>query len=336
MPKPKVFITAYGDNRREMFTERMLDRLREFAEPVLNDLDRPLTADEAKERIADCDAILTTWGTPKFTTREVKAAPRLRVIAHAAGSLRSVVDPEVLDLGVTVTHAAAGIAPMVGEMALALTLACLRRLTQHDRVMKRDPHLGEERRPDANMTLLGARVGLVGFGWTAREYVRLLEPFGCDVCACDPFASAEAAAEHGVRLVSLEEALRHSRVVSLHAAKLEFTHHMIGREELAMLPDGAVLINTARGSLIDEEALIAELRTGRIWAGLDVTESEPPGEDSPLRSLPNVILTPHVAGPTTEGRWLLVDAMIEELRRVFVEGKEPLFKVTKDKFEYMA
>jgi len=283
MPRPKVFITAHGDNLKEMFPERLLARLREFAEPKLNDLGRKLTADEARERIADCDAILTTWGTPQFTPREVKAAPKLRIIAHAAGSLRSVITPEVLDLGITVTHAAAGIAPMVGEMALALTLACLRRLTQHDRVMKRDRHFGEEQRPPENMTLFGARVGLVGFGWTAKEFAKLLQPFRCEVVAYDPFARPEAAAEYGVRLASLEETLRGSRVVSLHAAKLESTRHLIGREQLAMLQDGAVLINTARGSLIDEEALIAELKTGRIWAGLDVTEPEPPTEESPLR-----------------------------------------------------
>ena len=336
MAKPRVFIAADPENMAQIFPEHVLEKLREFADPKLNDLGRRLTADEVAERLADCDALLTTWGAPRLTPRELKAAPRLKIIAHAAGSLRPLIAPEVLDLGVTVTHAAAVIAPMVGEMALALALACLRRLTQHDRVMKADRTFGEEQRPAVNHSLLGAKVGVVGLGKTAVEFVKLLKPFECEIRAYDPFARPELAAEWGVRLAGLEEVLRHSRVVALHAANLESTRHIIGREQLAMLPDGAVLVNTARGRLIDEEALVAELRTGRIWAGLDVTDPEPPAPDSPLRRLPNVILTPHIAGPVTGRRWRLGDAMVEELRRFFVEGKEPRFKVTKEQFAYMA
>lgn len=336
MAKPRVFLTADSEKMAQMFPEQVMERLRAFAEPSLNELGRNLTADEAMERITDCDAILTTWGTPRFTPREVKAAPNLRIIAHAAGSLRPVITPEVFDLGITVTHAASTIAVMVGEMALAMTLACLRRLTRHDRVMKRDPHFADEQRPTDEDSLFGAKVGLVGLGWTAREFVRLLKPFGCEIRAYDPFAKPEAADELGVQLAGLDEVFRDARVVSLHAAKLESTNRMIGREQLALLPDGAVLVNTARGSLIDEEALVAELKSGRIWAGLDVTDPEPPAADSPLRRLPNVILTPHAAGPTRGRRWVLVAEMIEELRLFFVEGKAPRFAVSKEQFGYMA
>ena len=142
----------------------------------------------------------------------------------------------------------------------------------------------------------GTQVGIIGASAIGRRVIELLAPFDLTVALSDPTVGVDEAASLGVTLMSLDDLMRTSRVVSLHAPLLDSTVGMIGAAELAALPDGATFINTARGALVDESALVRELRSGRIDAVLDVTWPEPPVADSPLWTLPNVVLTPHVAG----------------------------------------
>jgi phosphoglycerate dehydrogenase-like enzyme len=158
--------------------------------------------------------------------------------------------------------------------------------------------------------------------------IDLLAPYDVNILLYDPFVSFEEAAELGVTKLELDRLFERADVVSLHAPANAKTHHMLNAERLARMKDDALLINTARGSLIDEQALIQELSKGRFFAFLDVTDPEPPALDSPLRTLPNVVITPHIAG-CIEDCNQLGELAVEELRRFFA-GEPPIYQIPRD------
>ena len=334
MPKPKVAVVMNADMYGQLMSAPVSQALEAFAEPRRQPQEGNLPQSELAGAIADCDAALTTWGSPQFTGEILDRAPRLRIIAHAAGSIRPIAAREAFERGIVVTSAAPIIAYYVAEHCLGLAIMLLRNIANHDRAMRAERTWGSAAHKPAD-SLFDVRVGLVGLGQVGRWLARLLKPFGCEVWACDPHVNPAAAAELGVRLVGLDELLPWCRVVSLHAANLPENRHMIGARELALLPDGACLINTARGGLVDHDALIVELKQNRIKAALDVTDPEPLPAESPLRDLPNTVLTPHVAGPTSAGRWHMAQAMVEELRRFFA-GEPLLYEVTKERLATIA
>jgi len=334
MPKPRIAIIMNADMYGQLMTPQVARALEAFAAPARQPSDDNLPPERLADFVAGCDGALTTWGSPQFGAATLERAPGLRIIAHAAGSIRPIVAPEVFDRGVVVSSAAPIIAYFVAEHCLGLAIMLLRNTAHHDRAMRAERTWGSPAHKPAD-SLFDVRVGLVGFGHVGRWFARLLRPFGCEVWACDPYVEPSAAAGLGVKLVALDELLSACRVVSLHAANLPQNRHMIGARELALLPDGACLINTARGGLLDHAALIAELKTGRIRAALDVTDPEPLPAESELRDLPNTVLTPHVAGPTSAGRWHMAEAMVEDLRRFF--AGEPLrYQVTRERLASMA
>jgi phosphoglycerate dehydrogenase-like enzyme len=161
----------------------------------------------------------------------------------------------------------------------------------------------------------GKTVGIVGASHVGRFLMRLLAPFDLRRLVCDPYLPVSTARELGAELCPLEELLRRSDVVTLHAPAVPSTRHMIGKAELAAMRDGSLLINTARGAVVDHDALLTELRSGRLRAILDVTEPEPLPNGSPLFDLPNVILTPHVAGSLGVEIHRLTDLVLAEIER---------------------
>ena len=342
MPKHKVAVLFNAEMRAQLYVPQVAQALESFAEPVFQQEQGNLPSERLAETVGECEAVLTTWGSPGLAAEALDRTPRLRIIAHAAGSIRGIAPPEVFARGIVVTHAAPIIAYYVAESCLGLSIILLRNFVHHDRAMRAQRTLRQAQgrlwgSPDHRRgdSLFDVRVGLVGLGSVARWFARLLRPFGCEVWAHDPYVAPALAAELGVKLVALDELLRGCQVVSVHAANLPHNRHMLGARELALLPDGCCFINTARGALVDHDALIAELRTGRIQAALDVTDPEPLPADSELRDLPNTVLTPHIAGPTTAGRWHMAEAMVEELRRFF--AGEPLrYEVTEDRLASMA
>jgi phosphoglycerate dehydrogenase-like enzyme len=219
------------------------------------------------------------------------------------------------------------IAESVAEFVIAQTLSILREPHRHDAGMKagegwldlRQRYLGR---------LLGAQtVGLVGAGYVGRLVIGLFRAFGCRLLVSDPYLTAEKAAELGVERASLDEVLSGSDIVSLHAPALPETRHMIGAAQLAQLRDGCLFINTARPALVDEAALLAALRTGRFTAALDVFDQEPLPADSPFRSLPNVVLSPHAAGHSEDSHKRQGTTTVDEIRR-FLAGEPLRHRVT--------
>jgi len=168
-----------------------------------------------------------------------------------------------------------------------------------------------------NEGLLDQTIGLVGFGMVAKYLVGMLKPFRVKIKVYDPYVTDDVFALYGVEKASLLEVMTEAKIISVHAAKAPSTYHIIHKEVIKKIPDGTLFVNTSRGSIIDEAALAEELTTGRFKAVLDVFEEEPLPIDSKLRGLSNVILIPHMAGPTVDRRPFITLALIEDIKNFF-------------------
>jgi phosphoglycerate dehydrogenase-like enzyme len=278
-------------------------------------------------RLAEVEVLITSWGCPPLDGPVLAGAPRLRAVLHAAGSVRAHVRQEVFDRGILVTTAADANAIPVARYTLAAILWAVKKVPFLAADARR--HRDDWSYRDAHGELSGAgrTIVLVGFSRVGRRVARLLPLVGAGrVLVVDPFADPVAVAAAGAELVTLAEALPRADVLSLHAPDLPSTRHMIGAAELAALPPGATLINTARGALVDHAALEAACATG-LHAVLDVTDPEPLPRDSVLYELPNVTITPHVAGALGEETRLLTASALAELER-YAAGLPPLDPVT--------
>lgn len=240
------------------------------------------------------------------------AGPNLKVIARAGVGLDNIDIAAADELGIAVVAGLGANAVSVGEMAIGLALSLMRNIVRGDV----DTRGGQWRR-DAGRELSGSTWGLVGCGATGLATAKLLRGFECKILGFDPVIDAgdERLAALNINLVSLEEVLGSSDVVSLHAPAVAATHHMINARSLSLMKPTALLINVARGELVDEAALISALESGQIaGAGLDVRSSEPP-ELGKLETLPNVVLAPHVAGITNESQRRITDILAADIAR---------------------
>lgn len=327
----------------EQFGPTELELLHQVADvpepPHLTELDSA----QARARIADAEFIVSSWGCPTLDAGRLAAAPRLKAVFHAAGTVRGIVSDALWDRGVRVTSAAEENAVPVAEFTLAAIIfagkkvpflaAQARQLTAEARGGRRG-WFGQRDKWGA-MSNLGQTVGVIGHSKIGRLVVERLRAFEMTVLVSDPFATEAEVAAAGATLVGLDELLVRSDIVSVHAPELPSTYRMLGAEQLALMKDHATLINTARGSLVHTDALAAECGSGRLNAMLDVTDPEPLSVDSPLLDLPNVMVTPHVAGSLgTETRRMSRRAL-EELRR-YAEGLAPEREVTRVDLAVMA
>ncbi|UCC69085.1 MAG: hydroxyacid dehydrogenase [Armatimonadota bacterium] len=338
MAKPSVLVVPGGKLQEQLFTARVRKGLAEVAVPVYNEPEEPLSSEELAGLVQGYEAIITGWGSPQLTLEVLDAATELRIVAHAAGSARFLL-PEPAEgffqRGLRMTSATPTMSRYVAEHTLCLTIACLRRISRfREEIKQSDLWWGtySELDPDS---LIEQRVGMVGLGSIAWAFVRLLKPFQCEVWAYSRHADLDRAAREKVKLVGLEELLTNCPVICLFAAVRPDTVNMISRERLKLIADGSVIVNTARGALVDEEALIEELRAGRLWAGLDVTDPEPPALGSPLRDLPNALLTPHVGGPVPSRYWEMAMFVVQELGRFF-RGEPLEAEITEERLRGMA
>ncbi len=298
--RPTVAILLTPQMRKQLIPPDAEARLADAATVVAPGPDE--LAPEALDRlVGGASAAITGWGTPTLDAALLSAHPDLRLVAHAAGSVRRLVPLEEIETGrIEVTHAAIHIGEAVAEFVMAQIFTWLRQPLALDEGMRqREPWLALRSRLLGR--LLGDQaVGLVGAGYIGRMLIRQFQAFDARVSVYDPYMRPEQAEQLGIALVDLDTLLAESDIVSLHVPSLPETRHMIGAAELARIKDGALLINTARGAIVDEAALIAELGKKRFTAALDVYETEPLPDDSPLRDLGNAIVSPHAAGHTHE------------------------------------
>lgn len=280
--------------------------------------------DEALEACRTAVAVMTDYFVCDAT--RIATFERCRVICQYGAGLNQVDVAAATAAGIYVTHTPDYCSEELGDHAMALILASMRRIVRFDRNIRAgrwDYNDGMPMRRLAACTL-----GLVGFGRAARAVAVRARGFGMTVIAHDPLVADDAFAAAGVRRAGeLAEVLSGADVVSVHVPLVQSTQHLIGAEELALLRDGAFIVNTSRGGVIDQRALAAELATGRLGgAGLDVLEQEPPVADDPLLSLEDAVLTPHTAFLSVESLDLLQNRAGAEVARVLT-GDVPVYGV---------
>lgn len=318
--------------RNSIFKQEDIDALSQIGNIVFNMDEQGPDADKVKELIRDANIAITSWGCPRLDRDILQQAPGLELIVHAAGSVKGIVSDEVWRRKIRVSSCAYPLGIGVAETALGFTITALKNmwdLARNTREGKWDE--GREKVRE----VYGVTIGVIGAGRAGRHYIKLMKNFDVDILLYDPTVDEQQAQEMGVQKVELEELLKRSDVVSIHAPSIPETYHMINRETLMLMKDDAIIINTARGSLIDEEALVEELRKGRLFACIDVTDPEPPDKGHPFRSLPNVILTPHIAGAVNNGLYRIGKYAVEEIL-AYVKGEKMDGEVFENKLSILA
>jgi len=273
--------------------------------------------------VTDADALIVQYAP--CTAEVISAMARAKVIVRYGIAVDNIDLAAAHDRGIIVCHVPSYCLDEVSNHALALILALHRRLFAADRLLRENRHHLEALRPIPRLS--EAAAGLLGFGNIARRLADKSKPLFAEVMSCDPMVDTQEMASRGVRKVELTELFENSDFISVHIPSVPATRHLVDMRLLSIMKPSAFLINTSRGAVVDESALIEALQNGRIaGAGLDVFESEPLPEDSPLRSLDNVILTGHVAWYSEGAIEELKETAAREVLRV-LKGEPPLFEI---------
>lgn len=303
----------------QLFPEHITELERAGCAVVPNPIGRALNENELLRALDGVDAIIT--GTDELTARVIESASQLKTIVKHGVGLETIDLAAARARGIVVSFTPGTIHDSVADLTMALLLALARKIVP----AHLSTRLGSWK-PFFGMELRDATLGLVGLGRIGQAVCVRARAFGMGVLACDPYPNEGFAAEHDVTFVSLAELLKASDVVSLHAAAEQVPGALIGHDELRLMKPGALLINTARGQLVDEAALAAALRDNRLGgAGIDAFVNEPP-VGSPLLGLDNVVLTPHLGGRTQGGQRRMGEMAIENCLRA-LRGEMPLYAV---------
>ena len=292
--------------------------------------------ERARRLLSEAEILITGWGAPYVGREVLTLAPKLKLVVHAAGTVKGIVDACIFDAGIAVSHAAEANAVPVAEFTLAAIIFAGKHVFRFRDLYVADRHR-DRTHPMQHEAIGNYRraVGIIGASRIGRRVIELLKPFDYQVLLFDPTVDAEQAGALGTEKVELDDLMRRSDIVSVHAPSLPSTRHMIDASKLALMKDGATLINTARGALIDEDALLAILKTGRIDAVIDVTDPEIPGPESAFYDLSNVFLTPHIAGAVGLERSRLGEMAADEAER-FIKGEPMLYGLTLEGLENTA
>ena len=326
MSKPKLLYVAPEEHTQKIFTPDVFARLQAQFDVTLNETGVHYTSEQVAERIAGFDGLVTGTGSSPITERVMQNADRLRIIAHSAGSVKGrvgqIIEKYILPRQICVFSANLGIALNVAEAAIGMMIMTSRLwmdFIAHTRAGRWDRYELDWNR----QCLRGSIVGMVSASKVGREVIKLLKPFDVTILVYDPYFSDWEAGNLGVEKVELNDLFARSDFVTLHAPSIPETNKMVGAEQLKLLRDGATLVNTSRGSVIDHDALLAEARTGRLLVLLDVATPEPLPADSPFRQLPNVLITPHVASGGHYGWFKVGELTLAALEDFFAD--KPVF-----------
>lgn len=322
-----ILVTLPENIRRTFIPQDVARKIEQMGNVIWNNKGENYTEEELRERIKDIDICITGWGIPKFTARVLENANRLRLVAHTAGTVANFVSDELYAKGVRVVSANKIFAESVAEAVIGYLLAALRDIPYYVNMMKSGGWKAED---FYNRGLLDQTVGLVGFGEIPRYLVSMLKPFRVKIKAFDKFVDAEEMAKYGVEKVDIEDIFAGCPIISIHLPATKETYHMIDRQLLKLIQDDAILVNTARGSVIDENALIEELKLKRFKAVLDVYEREPLPDDSPLRKMDNALLIPHMGGPTVDRRKYATLAVLDDIDN-FINNRPLVHEITAER-----
>ncbi len=308
-----ILITSTSFGKR---VKEPLDILRSKGYQLkLNDLGRPMTPDELTERLTDCDGCIA--GLDHFSAEVILAAPKLQIIARYGAGVDRVDLDAATAAGVVVTNTPVANSDSVADLAVGLMLAVARQIPAADRSVRNGQWQNMY-----GISLSGKTVGLIGYGRIGSRVARRVKGFGCPVLVHDPFLDVAVAERDEFELVSLEKLLGESDFLSLHLPTTDATHGFLNAERLALMKPTAILVNTARGELVDSEALLAALREDRLGgAGLDTHAEEPP-DPADFEEFDNVVLTPHMGAYTREALVNMAHGAVENLC-AFFEGRQP-------------
>ena len=309
-----VVIVIPGDDPPQLQGSHHLERLKRHGEVILH-ADRPATAEDKVRRAGQAVCLVNSRGAVQWPSDVLRRLPRLKMIT-ACGIGTDAIDLEAAEeLGITVCNLPGRTAPIVAEHALGLMLAVAKRAWFQTNELKAGRWTSRD-----NVYLRGRTLGLVGAGSIAAELARLGRALGMEVLAWTFHPTPERAARLGVTFVSLEELLSRSDVVSLHVKLTSESRGLIGAEQIGRMKPGAMLINTARGPIVDSKALVEALNSGHLGgAGIDVFDEEPMPADHPLLACRQVVLTPHNADQTPEGMELLNAGVVDNVI-AFLQG----------------
>ncbi len=273
------------------------------------------------ERLARAEVFMTGWGCPKLDAAFLERTPALRAVFYAGGSVRGIVSDALWERGIILSTTNLALAESVAEYALGQVLLCLKHTWQlASRTRSRRTYAPR----DAGPGNFGSTIGLISYGAIARSLRRKLLPFCHNVLVYDPFLTEVQAREEQVERVSLEDIFRRSDLVSCHTPALPATEKMLRREHFAAMKPGSTFLNTARGQVVAEEELLDVLaERPDLFAVLDVTYPEPPSPDSRLFDLPNVVVTPHIAGSMGLECRRMGAMAVDDLKR-YLAGQEPV------------
>lgn len=278
-----------------------------------NNTEENLSAAQLRDALENVDVLVCGWGIPTLSEEVLCKANRLKLVAHVAGSVANVVSDEMYSRGIRIVCGNEAFARSVAEAALAYMLCALRYIPYYNDRMQKGLW---KPKVSCGRALNDQTVGIIGYGAISKYLLELLRPFKVRVLIYSGHMTPEQANQLGVQKANLEEIFSSCKVISVHTARSAKNYHMIDEQLLRLMQKDAVLVNTARGDIIDEQALIRVAREGNIRVMLDVFEEEPLPVGSGLRGMENVILMPHCGGPTMDKRCDAARLALDDILRM--------------------
>lgn len=323
----KIFVTIPDGNVRNTFMpEYVRKSAEEMFDVTYNETGRQLTGEELKGILADYDGVITGWGSAMLDKSVLENNDRLKLIAHTGGTVGNLVDEYAYEKGITVMSGNMLYAESVAEGTIAYMLMAQRRIPDFIERVR-----GRQWRDEGVLWegLLDKSVGIVGLGTISRIVIKMLQIFRCKIKVYSGYDIEDSFIEENhCEVATLDEIFSECDIISVHSALNDKTRGLVTKSHFEQIKDGALFINTARGAVIDEEALIEELKKNRFRAVLDVYVTEPLTENSLLRTLPNVYALPHMAGPTSDRRDYITKELLKEMQGFFDGAKNSYLEIS--------
>lgn len=328
-----IVVLVNKERRLTVFSQKYYDMLKKLGNLKVYDKDDFSNKEYYLNFVKGADVIITSWDSPVIDKDVLDACPNLLGVIHAAGSIKPIISSEFISRKIRIANSAVAIGEGVAETALGFLISACKGFY----TLNKNTHSGLWQEGASNIVkdFYDIKIGVISGGFVGRHMVKLLKNFHVDIYMYDPILSKEQIEEIGAIKVDLNTLMSTCDAITVHAPSIPATDNMINKQNLKLLKDGAILVNTARGSIINEQDLIGELKTGRIFACIDVTQQEPPIKENELRNLDNCVLTPHIAGAYTNGLKRVALHACEETERL-ISGNKMRAEVNLDNLSNLA
>lgn len=320
---------------QRIFPAHVLDALESHATLLSRSVMTEFESEASQALLAEADVLITGWGCAFIDQKVLDTAPRLKYILHSGGTVKNHVGAACWDRGLHISTAADANSIPVAEYTVAMIILANKRVLQVGREVHAVRTMFDAETAFPDMGNYGKRVGIIGASKIGRHVIRLLRPYDLEVVVSDPYLTDEDARLLGVTKVSLDELCSTSDVVSLHAPSLASTYHLINAGHIASFKERATFINTARGEIVDQDALLARVQQGDLFTVLDVTTPWELQSDSGFFNHPNAFITPHMAGSLgTELERMAMSTVAETVR--LARGEALRFRLPPEELELTA